>query len=180
MFALPDPLHPAIVHFPVALALLSPFVALAAVLALTRGWLPARAWVGVVLLQALLAGSAWAALETGEDQHERVEKIVGNEPLETHQDAAERLLAIAVAGLVVSAAGLLSGSAGRYGRMASVASNAVILVAALAVGHSGGELVYKYGAAQAYMKTAAGGGALSGAGIGAPETGRPVRADDDD
>lgn len=163
MFALPDPLHPAIVHLPVALALLSPFVALAAVLALTRGWLPARAWIGVVLLQALLAGSVWAALETGEEQHERVEKVVGEEPLETHEEAAERLLAIAVAGLVVSAAGLLSGSAGRYGRMASVASSAVILVAALATGHSGGELVYKYGAAQAYLKTPAGGGAETGA-----------------
>jgi len=168
------------VHLPVALALLSPFVALAAVLALARGWLPARAWVGVVLLQALLAGSVWAALETGEDQHERVEKIVGKEPLDTHHEAAERLLTIAVAGLVVSAAGLLSGSAGRYGRLASVASGAVILVAALATGHSGGELVYKYGAAQAYVKTAGGGGALSGAEMGAPETGHPARADHDD
>lgn len=158
MFSLPDPLHPAIVHLPVALALLSPFVALLAIVALSRGWLPARAWVGVVLLQALLAGSVWLALETGEEQEERVEKVVGKEPIHEHEEAAERLLVIAIAGLVVSASGLLSGNAGRWGRAATVAAGAAIFVAAAATGHSGGALVYEHGAAQAYVKPGAGAG----------------------
>jgi uncharacterized membrane protein len=166
---LPDPLHPAVVHIPLALALLSPFVALAGVLAVARGWLPVRAWTAVVLLQALLAGSAWLALETGEEEEERVEDVVGEKPLEEHEEAAERFLAIAVAGLAVSGAGLLSGKAGSYGRVASVVSGALILAAAVAVGDSGGELVYEHGAAQAYVHPAGGGEA---AGANAP-------ADDD-
>jgi uncharacterized membrane protein len=166
---LPDPLHPAVVHLPLALALLAPFVALAGAVAIARGWLPARAWTAVVLLQALLAGSAWVALETGEDQEERVEDVVGEKPLKEHEEAADRFLAVAVAGLAVSGAGLLSGKAGSYGRLASVASGAVLLAAALAVGHSGGQLVYEYGAAQAYVHPA---GAGEAAGESAP-------ADDD-
>lgn len=152
---LPDPLHPALVHLPLALALLAPFASLMAALALARAWLPVRAWAAVVALQALLAGSAWLALESGQDQEERVEKVVGEQPLEAHEEAAERFLAVAVLTLVVSGAGLLPGAAGSVGRLATGASGALLLAAGLAVGHSGGELVYVHGAAQAYVKSGA-------------------------
>ncbi len=155
---MPEPLHPAVVHLPLALAMLSPFVALAAVIALARGWLPVRAWIIVVLLQALLLGTTWAALETGEEEEERVEKIVGADPIEAHEEAAEKLLQAAVAGLLVSAAGLLGGSPGRYARLASVATGAVVLAAAMNAGHLGGELVYRYGAAEAYIEPKPGAG----------------------
>jgi len=152
VFAIPDPLHPAIVHLPVALALLSPFVALLGALVVAREWLPARAWLGVVLVQALLAGSAWVAEETGHDQEERVEKVVAKEEIHEHEEAGERLVVLSAIALVVSATGLLSGSKGRYGRAASVVMGAVLLVAAAATGHSGGALVYEHGAAEAYVK----------------------------
>jgi hypothetical protein len=156
---LPDPLHPAVVHLPLALALLSPFVALLGTFAIVRSWVPARAWTAVVLMQVLLAGSAWLALETGENEEDRVEDVVGEAPIDEHEEAAERFLAIAVAGMVVSAAGLLPGRGGNAGRLASVASGAVILAGAVAVGHSGGQLVYQHGAAQAYVQKAAAGAA---------------------
>lgn len=159
---MPEPLHPAVVHLPIALALLSPFVALAAVVAIARDWLPARSWIAVVLLQALLAGSVWAAVETGEGEEDRVEKVVNPEPIASHEEAAERLLLLAVAGLVVSAAGLLGGSPGRYARLASIASGAVVLAATMNTGHLGGELVYRYGAAEAYVEKPAGGAPPAG------------------
>lgn len=151
MFTIPDPLHPAIVHLPVALALLSPFVALLGALVVARAWLPARAWLGVVLLQAVLAGSAWVAEETGHEQEERVEKVVAKEEIHEHEEAGERLVIVSLVALVVSAIGLLSGGAGRYARAASVVMGVLLLLGAAATGHSGGELVYVHGAAKAYL-----------------------------
>jgi uncharacterized membrane protein len=152
---LPDPLHPAVVHLPIALAVLTPLLALLTLFARRHGFLPARAWTGIVLLQALLAGSAWLALETGEDQEERVEKFVAERHIEEHEEAAERMLAVSVAVLLFSAAGLLTGRLGTVGHVATIAGGAAAFAAAIATGHSGGELVYRHGAASAYVQSAA-------------------------
>jgi hypothetical protein len=148
---LPDPLHPAVVHLPIAIAALAPFAALLAVLAIRAGWVPARTWLAVVLLQALLAGSAWLAIETGEDQEEKVEDVVGERHIHDHEEAAERFLYLAIAAGLVSATGLVAGRRGGIGRVATVAAAAVVLAAGLQVGHSGGELVYRHGAASVYV-----------------------------
>jgi uncharacterized membrane protein len=149
---MPDPLHPAIVHLPLALAFLIPLLALGAAVAIHTRWLPSRVWVAVVLLQALLVGSAWLAAETGEEQEERVERVVAERPLEDHEEAAERFVVIAGLGLLVVAAGLLRDRAGQTGRVVAVVSSLGVLAAATVVGHSGGELVYRHGAASAYVK----------------------------
>jgi uncharacterized membrane protein len=149
---LPDPLHPAVVHFPIALAWLAPGLAVLTLVAIRRGSLPSRAWAGVVLFQALLAASAWLALETGEDQEERVERVVAERHIEEHEEAAQRLLVASVAALGVSGAGLLGGSLGGAGRIATIAVGIGALAAASLVGRSGGELVYRHGAASAYVE----------------------------
>ena len=100
---LPDPLHPAVVHLPIALALLVPLAALVGLLVIARGLTPGRAWAPVLLLQALLVGSAWLALETGENEEERVERVVAERHIEAHEEAAERFLLMAGLGLVASA-----------------------------------------------------------------------------
>jgi hypothetical protein len=123
---LPDPLHPAVVHL-------------------------ARAWAGIVLLQALLVGSAWLAMETGEREEERVERVVAERHIEDHEEAAERFLWVAGVALVALAAGLLPAGAGRAGRLVGTAAALGVLAAGVAVGHSGGELVYRHGAASAYV-----------------------------
>lgn len=151
---LPDPLHPAVVHLPLALAMLAPFAAALAFVVIRRGWLPPRAWLAVVLLQGLLAGSAWFAVETGEDQEERVEKVVRESYIEEHEENAERFLRVAVVALVVSAGGLFAGRGGSVGRGATVVAAALALAAAVFVGHTGGELVYRHGAADAYVERA--------------------------
>jgi uncharacterized membrane protein len=151
---LPDPLHPAVVHLPIALALLVPLLAFAALIAARAGWLPARAWAFVVLLQACLVGSAYVAIETGEDEEERVERVVAERHIEDHEERAERLLWGAGIVLLVGAAGLAPGRVGSLARPLGFALSLGVLALAVDVGHSGGELVYRHGAASAYTSDA--------------------------
>lgn len=148
---LPHPLHPAIVHIPLALAALMPLAAAGVALAVSRGWLPARTWVLVVLLQLALVGGAFVAVDTGEHDEERVEDVVKERFLERHEERGEAFRWIAAGGLAVTAAGLLAGNAGALGRVVAVAAALGVLGAALRVGESGGELVYRHGAASAYV-----------------------------
>jgi uncharacterized membrane protein len=159
---LPNPLHPAIVHFPVVLAIILPLFAVGAVWAIRRGARPRRAWAIPVAMAAALSLSAWAAVETGEEQDERVERVVAEAPLSAHEEMAETFLAGSTALLLLAAAGLAPGIAGRAARAVTVAGSLVLVVGAALVGHSGGQLVYRYGAAQAYAP-----GADSAASVGA-------------
>jgi uncharacterized membrane protein len=147
---LPDPLHPAVVHLPIALALLVPLVAFAALLAARAGWLASRAWAFVVLLQACLVGSAFLAIETGENEEERVERVVAERHIEEHEERAERLLWGAGVALLVGVAGLAPGRLGSLARPLGFALSLGVVALAVDVGHTGGELVYRHGAAGAY------------------------------
>lgn len=151
---LPDPLHPAVVHLPIALALLVPLVALFALAATRLGFLTARSWAFVVLLQALLVGSAWLAMETGEEEEERVEEVVAERHIEDHEERAERLLIGAGVALLVIGAGLAPGRLGALARPLGFALSLGVAALAADVGHSGGALVYEHGAAAAYTKRA--------------------------
>jgi uncharacterized membrane protein len=155
MLPLPEPLHPAVVHLPIALAVLLPLVALCGAIAIRAGVLPVRAWSGVVLLGLVLVLTSWIALETGEAEEERVERVVAERFIETHEEAAETFMALGVVLLFVTAAGLLAGRPGTLARGASVLLAAALLWAGIQVGQRGGALVYEHGAARAYSDTRA-------------------------
>ncbi len=160
-----DPLHPMIVHLPLALAVLMPLLTAGAFLAWWREWLPGRRlWVIVMALQAVLLVTGIAALRSGEADEERVEPVVDEWILESHEEAAEVfvtaagvLLCFFVVPLVVPGEGL------RRGAAATVAA-ATLIVAVLAVrtGKAGGELVYGHGAAAVYRVEASGPGPGAG------------------
>lgn len=152
---MPEPLHPALVHIPIALAMLMPLLSVLALLMIRWNLYPARTWGTIVLLQALLLGSGWIAASAGGREEDRVEKVVDHDLIEEHEHAAGRFLVGAGVVLVISAAGLLSGTAGIAGRVATVVGSVALLGMSGAVGHSGGELVYKHGAASAYIEGAA-------------------------
>jgi len=156
MFPLPDPLHPAIVHLPMALAVLMPALALLAAVVVRMKVVPPRTWMAVFLLQAALVGSGWMALETGEEQEDRVEHVVAERHLEEHEELAERFQLAGIVALVIVGAGLLPGATGGLARGAAVLATLAVLAAGVQVGHSGGELVYRYGAASAYTQDLAG------------------------
>ena len=173
---LPDPLHPAIVHFPVVLSVLVPLVAGGALWAIKLGSRPLRAWGVTTAVAAALAASAWLAVETGEQQEERVGDTIGETRVEQHASAGETLLFTSAGVLVVIALGLMPGTAGRVARYAGAVGTLTLGVAAYQVGHSGGELVYKYNAGAAYASdsTGAGGGLPADAAadsLGAPAGG---------
>lgn len=149
---LPDPLHPAVVHLPVALAVLIPLFAILCTVLISRSVIPTRSWLWIVLLQAMLVGSGWVASETGEHEEDRVEHIVAEDLIEAHEEEAEHFLLLAGLGLLASGAGLFPGRAGSMGRIVGSVATLAVLGLAISVGHSGGELVYKHGAANAYVE----------------------------
>lgn len=153
---LPNPLHPAVVHFPIVLAVLLPLFAIGALVAIRKGARPLRAWSLPLAVGAALTLSSWVAVETGEDQDERVERVVAEQPLETHEERAEQFLTLSAVLLLVSATGLVRGVVGRAGRITATLGAVALVIAAAQVGHTGGELVYRDGAANAYVPTGGG------------------------
>jgi uncharacterized membrane protein len=155
---LPDPLHPAVVHFPIVFMLLLPLLALGSLWAIRRGRDRRLAWAVPVLCAAALAASAWVAVETGQSQEEKVEDAVAEGPLESHEESAEQFLVLSGIVLVITAAGLLRGRWGGAARMAATVGAIGLAAAGARVGHTGGKLVYQYGAASAYAQPGAGNG----------------------
>ena len=154
---LPDPLHPAVVHFPIVLAFLLPIFAAGALWAIRSGAEMRRAWAMPAVLAVALTASGWLALQTGEAQEERVEPVVGEAVLHEHEEAAERFLVLSGLVLVVAGVGFAGGTVGSAGRLLATVGSLAVVVAAFAVGDAGGELVYRHGAAQPYVTSAAAG-----------------------
>lgn len=168
------PLHPLLVHLPIALAVLMPPLTGVLWFALVRSWLPLRAWVLAIVAQLLLVGSGWLALRSGEADEERVERIVPEAALEQHEEAAEAFMLGAGIVLLLALTPLLWR---RHPRLvvwsAAATSLATLGVLALGyrVGKAGGELVYRHGAAAAF--------ATAGT-PGTPSAPPPARNHDDD
>lgn len=171
---LPTPLHPALVHLPIALTLLLPCFALGALWAIRRGSQPLRAWGIATALFALLSASAWAATETGEQTKEQVERVVAERAIETHEEAAEAFLVLSLIALAVAAVGLSRGRVGQAARALATIGAVALVATGWRVGHSGGALVYQHGAAAAY---ATAGGATR---LDAPDRARSAHRDDDE
>lgn len=150
---LPNPLHPAVVHFPLVLMFLLPLFAIGAVWAIQRGTRARQAWALPLGLSAALVASAFVALRTGEAEEDRVEAVVSEAVLHEHEEAAERFLVLSGVLLLVAAAGLVPGDLGRAARYLTVAASIGVAVAGVQVGAAGGELVYRHNAASAYTAT---------------------------
>jgi uncharacterized membrane protein len=121
------PLHPIVVHFPIVLG---------------------GALVSVVALVYTL--SATGAVLLGEEDEEKVEKVISEEVIEEHEEAGELIPWVAGTLFLVS----LGGFTVRYSKQAKVAMIVLSLVAVaplIHAGHTGGELVYEHGAAVAHL-----------------------------
>jgi hypothetical protein len=116
------PLHAAVVHIPLGVAVVVPEVLVVLLFALVRRKVTRRSFLLAALLQTTVVGGGLLALSTGKAEKERVEAVVGEAPLERHQQLATLFLVAAGATLVlVSAAGLaperLTGGSQRRGRL---------------------------------------------------------------
>lgn len=145
------PLHPLIVHFPLVLAVILPLATLGALIAGIRAKANRKYWAGAVLVNTLLLGSSFLAVQTGEGDEERVEKALASEsPLETHEEMGEIFLKVTGVSLAFMALGLAPGAFGISGKVLGSLASLAILALGMQVGHSGGSLVYKHGAASAF------------------------------
>jgi len=146
------PLHPRIVHLPIALAVLMPLVTSGLLLAWWRGWLPRRTWVVAVALQVALVAGGFAALRTGEADEHQAETVVSEPFIEAHEDAGKAMFLGALGVLALTGAALaLRGEAAARGTAAlAVVGTLGVLFLAWRAGEAGGRLVYVHGAASAY------------------------------
>ena len=149
------PLHPLVVHFPIVLAVLLPISVVVALWAVRKGATARRVWALPLAFAAALTLSAWVAVQTGESQEDRVEDVVGEAALHGHEEAAERFLVLSGVLCLIAAVGLARGTIGSAARLVTAAGAIGLVVAGAQVGHSGGTLVYRHGAASAYAKPSA-------------------------
>ena len=155
------PLHPAVVHLPLGLALVVPLLALGIAIAIRRGALPARSWLLVLALQAVSFAGGLLSLRTGEQEEERVEDRVAERAIERHETLAERFVWSAGGTLALGAAVLVVRSHPATTTLMAATTLAAVVTAGagLQVGHSGGMIVHGPGglAATASEQRAGGG-----------------------
>ena len=176
------PLHPAIVHLPVGLALLMPLFAAGFALALWKEWLGPRAWTAVVALQALLLASALVAINTGGSEEDRVERLVPKGALQQHEAFADQFTWASGATLGLAALVLVLRRPGvsRALAAATVVATFAVTGLGLRVGHAGGQLVYVHGAAAAYLGSSGAAQPSEGRGTSSAPAPQGGRNDDDD
>jgi uncharacterized membrane protein len=138
------PLHPAIVHVPLGLAVVAPLLALGLAIAIRKGTLPRTSWAIVVVLQAVLFAGGLLALKTGEQDEERVEDRIAESAIERHEELAERFVWSAGGTLVLGTAVLILRSHVATSALmaATTLATVVTLGTGLQAGHAGGALVY--------------------------------------
>lgn len=142
----PDPLHPAVVHFPVALLLLAAPLSVAAI------FLPRLAWLTAAMLFVGAIGAV-AAVQTGE-REKRDEIAVpageGREVLRRHEHAGEAARNSALASaLLAFATGVFRERSLRRSAFAMACATAIAASfsawKSAEAGHTGGILVYHHG-----------------------------------
>jgi uncharacterized membrane protein len=144
------PLHPIAVHFPIVLGTLLPFLAILLWWAIKKDFLQQKVW-GIVIIMALAYGaSSIIAVELGDKDEDKVEEIVSEKVIEEHEEAGEMISWVAGTLLLVSIAGMIKKNSHGLRLGLAVLSLAGIIPLVNA-GHTGGELVYQYGAASAHL-----------------------------
>ncbi len=141
---IPNPLHPALVHFPIVLILLGTLVAIPAIF--LRRWQLPQITACLLLLGAI--GSVAATWSGEEDQEKMKLPPQAEQIMEEHEEwgeSARNLALLAAAGAVAAAV------LGRFPKACKGLSGVTALAAVAAsfcvmeAGHYGGKLVYLHG-----------------------------------
>ncbi len=173
---IPDPLHPAVVHFPIVLLLLGAPLAVVS-LFLRKYHLPAL----TAAVLALGGAGALVATWTGEEAAELAGELSGSgeKTLDAHEEWGERARN---AGIVAALLAVTSAALGRKpvaGRALGAAAAIAAVGAAFSVaqaGHYGGAVVYKHGVG---VNAAAGASAGDAPGGTQPDQHKQKKDDDD-
>lgn len=145
------PLHPMIVHFPMALTFLLPVLIIVFAYMIKVNKMTPKAWLIIVGIQLAIVASGYVALETGETEEHTVEKVVSKDLIHDHEEAAEIFVGSTVLALVLSIGVFFIRKEFQFPIKLGIALIGLVsCYLAYKTGTLGGELVYKHGAASAY------------------------------
>lgn len=135
--------HPQIVHFPIALLLLSPLFEIVGRATDVQWW--RRAALAMLVIGVV---GAFFAVQSGEPASEKAEHAgVAESAVEAHEDIAKVAMWIGLGALAarIGAEVLKGGAAGAVGGLALLLQIAAAVTVGIA-GYRGGKLVYEHGA----------------------------------
>ncbi len=147
------PLHPIVVHFPIALGLISPLLIFFVWFGILKWNWPTRTWSVVVVFQLILLASSLAALKTGELDEEKVESFVSELALEEHEEMGEKMPWIFTGLLGISMLPFFFQGRKKVLMTATLIMSLASVAPIAVTGHTGGKLVYEQGAANAHLKS---------------------------
>ena len=171
MFAIPDPLHPAVVHFPIVLIFLGTLLSFLTIFT-RRGALPQFA----ALILVLAAGAAQLAFSTGGDQVDNVlQRMPNAKPLIlVHAEWGERMRTMAVIAAISAVMALASYRLVRFRRVLALITTVLAAGACYctyeAAKHGGG-MVYHHGVGMELLPNGSGSGVGPGSPTPAPTPG---------
>jgi uncharacterized membrane protein len=141
------PLHPAVVHVPLGIAMILPLLAVGLTLAVWRGRLPRSALAVIAGLQLAVAAGGLVAMRLGHADERQAALTAPRAAIHAHEEAGEAFVWVAVAVLAVAVASVLV-PARVAPALAALTTAGTLAVAALGVntGARGGELVFHHGA----------------------------------
>lgn len=150
------PIHSFLVHLPLGLAAISPFVCAVFFYLIQIKKFDPKIWAIPAAILTLIALSAFAAILSGEQSEEQVEKIVPSEVIEEHEDAAWFFLSISACGAALSFLPFLPTIGRRPGRALAAMTGTLllsigVLSAAVVTGHRGGEIIFTHNGAKAFQ-----------------------------
>ena len=147
------PLHPIVVHFPIVLGVLLPFAAILVWWGIKKNMVQQKVWAVVIALALVYGASALVAVEMGEKDEDKVEEVVAEKLIEEHEEIGEMIPWIA-GGLLLVSISVYYFRNSHAARLAFVVLSLAAIIPLANAGHTGGQLVYKYGAAKAHLPAA--------------------------
>lgn len=147
------PFHPVMVHFPIALSFILPILILVFAFMIKSQKMSHQAWLVIIGLQIVTTVTGYVALDSGEKEEHQVATVMDKKHIHHHEESAEIFVGSTVLALVISiAAYFLRKEIQFYLHLGICLMAMISCYLVYQTGSSGGELVYRYGAANAYGK----------------------------
>lgn len=148
-----SPLHPAVVHFPIVLTFILPFLILIFAFMMKIDKMSPQGWLVIIGLQMVVTSMGYLSLETGETEEHNVQKVVSEKLIHEHEEAAEIFVGSTVLALALGIAVFFLKREFQFSiQIVIVLITIVSAYLAYRTGYLGGELAYRHGGASIYRE----------------------------